>query len=155
MEWTCIVRGSGLPTGTVVHYRHRCYVSSRVRITDERRTYWMSFTDPERPKGTQFLGVIVVDVTREQAQDALMFHPMVVTEKQAWIGACLTATHTAGVNPGGQVAFNRLDEHPLFDVAGPLYPRLQLLTREQVNMLGEKVDEALDRQEQDGPKEQP
>lgn len=34
------------------------------------RIFWLSFCDTDRPKGQQFLGVSVVDVTEEQIAEA-------------------------------------------------------------------------------------
>jgi len=45
--------------------------------------WWLSFADPELPKGTQFLGVAIVE--------AESFHQ------------ALQLSHAIGVNPGGEV----------------------------------------------------
>ena len=44
---------------------------------------WMSFCDPDKPKGTQFLGVIVV-MAKGPAH-------------------ALVKTHALGINPGGEI----------------------------------------------------
>lgn len=41
----------------------------------ERRTYWLSFCDGDRPEGQQFLGACVVDVTATEAAAALALKP--------------------------------------------------------------------------------
>lgn len=46
--------------------------------------WWLSFCDPDRPEGSQFLGVAIVQ--------APVFD------------AAVTRSHAIGVNPGGQVA---------------------------------------------------
>jgi hypothetical protein len=38
-----------------------------------RQTFWLSFTDPSRPTGAQFLGVAVVDVTAADRDAAVPF----------------------------------------------------------------------------------
>lgn len=37
------------------------------------RTFWLSFCDGDRPKGQQFLGACVVDVTDEEAESSSGF----------------------------------------------------------------------------------
>lgn len=52
--------------------------------------HWLSFADPKRPEGTQFLGVVIV-------------------ESPVFIMA-VTKTHALGVNPGGECqGFELLD----------------------------------------------
>jgi hypothetical protein len=51
--------------------------------------WWMSFADPTRPRGSQFLSVLLIE-----ADDA----------KKA-----MTRSHVLGLNPGGEVPFA---EHP-------------------------------------------
>lgn len=46
--------------------------------------YWLSFVDPERPKGTRFIGVALVE-----ADD---------------FGLAVQLAHRKGCNPGGEVA---------------------------------------------------
>jgi hypothetical protein len=47
--------------------------------------YWMSFADPDRPEGTQFLGCLILQAT----------DPMDL----------ITKSHRMGLNPGGEVQF--------------------------------------------------
>lgn len=47
--------------------------------------WWMSFTDPGRPEGSQFLGVAIVQAPT--------------------FPAAITRSHVTGVNPGGQISF--------------------------------------------------
>ena len=72
------------------------------------RWWWLSFADPKRPAGEQFLGVAIV-----QGLD-------VVT-------AALVA-HRLGINPGGQVAGIPLDDDR---IPGPEY-RERLLSRREL-----------------------
>lgn len=63
------------------------------------KTFWLSFCDGSRPKGQQFLGVSVVDVTEEEAVDAALERPygdrwVVAACKKAWAMEC---------NPGGSM----------------------------------------------------
>lgn len=57
--------------------------------------YWVSFSDPERPVGQKFLGVVIVDAGDE--------------------AAALAKVAAAGLNPGGEATFEEL--------AMPLPPR--------------------------------
>lgn len=54
------------------------------RLTEPYRLHWLSFCDPQRPKGKQFLGVVIV-----------------------WAYGFVDAAdkaHRMGINPGGEVA---------------------------------------------------
>jgi hypothetical protein len=73
-------------------------------------TFWLSFADPGRPKGTQFLGVAIVN-----ADDFL---------------AAVRKAHALGINPGGEV---QGFETPLLPAAKYLD---RLLTKEEA----EKAD---------------
>jgi hypothetical protein len=46
--------------------------------------WWLSFADPERPAGTQFLGALIVQAPA--------------------LEAAITRSHVLGLNPGGQIA---------------------------------------------------
>jgi hypothetical protein len=53
-------------------------------------TVWMSFSDPTRPKGSQFLGVAVLDVTEEEAAAAIpslrALHPKAIEgAERLWV----------------------------------------------------------------------
>lgn len=52
--------------------------------TEPGSGWWLSFTDTERPKGTQFLGAIFT--------------------KAASLPDAISTTHRLGVNPGGGIA---------------------------------------------------
>ena len=56
---------------------------------NEEVCMWMSFADPDKPKGEQFLGVIV---TRCLGPTDAM-----------------AKTHRLGINPGGEIQFSRVD----------------------------------------------
>lgn len=98
----------------------------------ETRTYWLSFCDDDRPRGDQFLGVVVVDVTADDAAIALAMHPsMHDQENGPWVVAASLAAWHAKVNPGGSVASVRIDG----DARSAGYPRLTLLSRADVAAL--------------------
>ena len=59
--------------------------------------YWLSFCDPDRPRGQQFLGACIVEVSEER--DAM-------GESLAVVKA-----HRMGCNPGGEVLAVRIDNH--------------------------------------------
>lgn len=82
-------------------------------------TFWMSFSDPTRPEGQQFLGVVLVDA--ESLSEAITW---------AWLTGC---------NPGGEirtveVRHDRLpaDKREVFLKA----PRDALLDRDTLKKLG-------------------
>lgn len=97
------------------------------------RTYWLSFTDSDRPKGRQFLGVLVVDVTEADAAEALALRPTMHDQNEGpWIAAALRAAWKAGVNPGGEASSVRIDDEPAYAAR---YPRLTLLSRADIDAL--------------------
>ncbi len=57
--------------------------------------YWISFSDPERPVGAKFLGVVIVEAANE--------------------AEALAQAASAGLNPGGEPTFEELSD--------PLPPR--------------------------------
>lgn len=117
------------------------------------RTYWLSFCDTDKPKGQQCLGACVVDVTRAEADDALIEVALrfpLAQEGAEWIAAAVRKAHVLGCNPGGEVASVRIDGLPSFPQHGPRYPRGRLLSRVDVAALEPSVtDDAVARA---GPK---
>ncbi len=72
------------------------------------KQFWMSFCDPEAPKGNQFLGVIIVEGV--DLRDAIF------------------RTHALNINPGGEIEGIELEK----DVIKPehidqLYTKKQLI----------------------------
>jgi hypothetical protein len=99
------------------------------------RTFWLSFTDPHRPVGSQFLGVCVVDVS---TADAALARQVFAQEKpfakpgSEWIGAALRRAWQCGANPGGEVATLDISDAPEAATA----PRDRLLGRVELVALG-------------------
>jgi len=58
-------------------------------------TWWLSFADPERPKGTQFLGVIVIEAA--SFEEAIL------------------KTWALKLDPGGEVMGYEMDEREQLD----------------------------------------
>ena len=77
--------------------------------------YWLSFADPDKPKGAQFLGVSMV--LASSFEDAIC------------------KAHELGINPGGEVMCAELDYAP--------DEKLQhrLLSAEDIKGISEKVHE--------------
>ena len=65
---------------------------------NETNWWWLSFCDPERPEGKQFLGVAIVTAEVEDVFDALTY----AGERE--IGLAIRRTHDLGINPGGEVS---------------------------------------------------
>lgn len=82
--------------------------------------WWLSFADPERPAGAQFLGVAIVD-----AED--------------FIGAVLSARF-GGYNPGGEVAGYQYIADGL-DIDPPAEYLGRLLTKDEANAVDAKMAE--------------
>lgn len=95
------------------------------------RLYWLSFCDGDRPTGQQFLGAVVVEVTEADRDAARPWAeqrrgaPLAVDSDAAWLAGALRVSWRLGVNPGGEVAYERLDGWP----DAPLYPRGRLMDR--------------------------
>lgn len=52
--------------------------------------WWLSFADPHKPKGTQFLGAVIVKARGEAS----------ATQKVNWLG----------LNPGGEIMFVKIPD---------------------------------------------
>jgi|SRR5580765_5989839 len=70
------------------------------------KTFWLSFTDPDRPKGEQFLGVAIIDVTEADAALAAAIvaarHPHAQPSAN-WIAAAIQRAWDTRCNPGGEI----------------------------------------------------
>lgn len=84
--------------------------------------WWLSFCDPDRPKGTQFLGVAIV------CADTLP--------------VAAAVAHVLGINPGGQIS--SFGPMPI----GWIHPRWigRLLTKEEAESIPEPPQLALEDQ---------
>lgn len=81
------------------------------------KVFWLSFCDPEKPAGTQFLGGCVLEVTAEEAQavraEVRRRFPMALPDAE-WFAAATRKARELGCNPGGEVAFAELPpNHPM------------------------------------------
>lgn len=81
-----------------------------------RKVFWLSFCDGTKPRGEQFLGACVVDVTAAEADaaeiDMLLRFPLAMPGNE-WLAAAISKAHRLGCNPGGEVASMELpDDHP-------------------------------------------
>ena len=95
----------------------------------------MSFVNPHGPDGERFLGVAIVDVTPEDVNEILAEKPEFrtrTTEQLYTIGAIRKAWKT-GCNPGGEVLSSDVTDAPADKLAR--FPRHQLMTREEVDLL--------------------
>ena len=92
------------------------------------KTFYLSFCDNDRPEGQRFLGACVVDVTQEDADNALVVlaarFPQALPESE-WIAAAMTKAHREKCNPGGEVMSCEI---PQDNPALALYPRNTLMS---------------------------
>lgn len=108
------------------------------------QTWWLSFTDPDKPKGQQFLGVAIIDVDdmdvarAEPAATALRAAhglPPLTDPADRWMAGAIGKSYRLKCNPGGSVAAIRIDQ-----IAPPSKlarcPRDQLLQRADLDALG-------------------
>ena len=76
------------------------------------RTFWLSFCDGSKPKGSQFLGACIVDVSDQDAREALgiiaLKFPNAMPDSE-WVGAASRKAHTLGCNPGGEMMSVEID----------------------------------------------
>jgi len=106
------------------------------------KTFWLSFCDAERPKGRQFLGVAVVDVTDEDAANALIDVVLkfpFAQEGAEWISAASQKAWQMGCNPSGEMASF---EMPHDDERTFMYPRNTLLQKSDIDALEPDVTDA-------------
>jgi hypothetical protein len=98
------------------------------------RTFWLSFVDPDRPEGQQFLGVTVVDVSDNEVAsivDEIRDRFPNAKAGAEWIAAATRKAWSLGCNPGGEVGCAELPSETCGHV-----PRNRLLTREEAARFG-------------------
>jgi hypothetical protein len=108
------------------------------------RVFWLSFVDPDRPKGDRFLGVCVIEVSEAEAaamrpelHERFPRH----TAGAEWLAAAVRKAHRLGINPGGQIASHELPpDWPLFDAI----PRHLLLSRADLQLIRASWDASFD-----------
>lgn len=78
--------------------------------------YWLSFADPHRPKGQQFLGVAIVAVAAQPLDQRLE------------VVDALSTAGVLGCNPGGEVQCVRIPREKALpaDILGILHQRADL-----------------------------
>lgn len=99
------------------------------------RRYWLSFTDPDRPVGAQFLGVCLVDVS--EAEAAAIVDELAARFPQhepgaEWVAAAIRKAWRVGCHPGGEVAAVDVSE----ELGGAEMPLNWLLDRAELVRLG-------------------
>lgn len=97
----------------------------------DSKTFYLSFCDNELPKGTQFLGACIVDVTGAEAADAqldLLLRFPFARSGAEWLVAAITKAHALKCNPGGEVASCDITGHEnaRFFERGRLYSRQEI-----------------------------
>lgn len=79
--------------------------------------YWLSFADASLPKGSQFLGAVIVEA--------------------ASLIAAVQEAHRLGINPGGEVAGYPIPDRVCVKIAASWKGRL--LTRDDSNALQREI----------------
>src|ERR1700723_220414 len=79
-----VVKNNGSPQSGIPVWRKKIAEMLRDEMGDPEEYWWLSFCDPDKPKGTQFLGVIIV--------------------KAHGITDALTKCNAMLINPGGEVS---------------------------------------------------
>lgn len=112
------------------------------------QTFYLSFCDAAKPKGSQFLGAVVVDVTEAdmcaampKLQQIRAFHDAAPADEASWLAGAIHKAHDTGCNPGGEVGSFRIDRAAAFAQYGPLYPRNRLLSKADIEAIDEAIEE--------------
>ena len=96
------------------------------------KTFWLCFTDEERPAEQQFLGVAVIDVTDEEAAaakgDLHDRHPHAQQEGAEWLAAAIQLAWRHHCNPGGSIMFVDITDDP--EAVG--MPRNRLMSKDEL-----------------------
>lgn len=108
------------------------------------QTWWLSFCDPDKPEGQQFLGVVIVDVNERDktlgefgaaAIRASHGLPPLTDPTDQWMSAAIAKSHRLRINPGGECVGHRVD-----DIAPPeelaRCPRDRVLQKPELAALG-------------------
>jgi hypothetical protein len=98
------------------------------------KTFWLSFADSHRPKGQQFLGVAVIDVSDDAAAAAKVQLELLFPKAQPdaeWILAATLLAWEHDCNPGGEVGAIDITDDP--EVVA--VPRNRLLSKEELTTL--------------------
>lgn len=101
----------------------------------EIRTFYLSFCDHERPRGEQFLGACLVDVTEDDARAARTVIALQFPEARdgaEWLAAASRQAWLVGCNPGGQILAADVTD----SVEKDRYPRNKLMSRAELEQLG-------------------
>jgi hypothetical protein len=100
------------------------------------KLFWMSFVDPDAPKGQGFLGVTILEVT--DAERLAVLPELRATFPHAkpgaeWILAATRKAHRLGANPSGEVLTTELNPN---DPQAAALPRGRLLSHQELVELG-------------------
>lgn len=97
------------------------------------RWYWLSFADPDLPKGRQFLGAAIVFADPDERKPSLLemacSEPW--TQEQDEVAAAIQVAHDRDCNPGGEV---RVVSMPYEVVVTDQY-QYRLMNREEAESL--------------------
>ena len=137
-----VFSGSGdtYEAGRRAEREHQCPGPTVQPTATEPQTWWHSFCDSDRPKGQQFLGALVMDVTADEinairdevdTRQMLNFVPLSHDVDVYGMAASIRKAHQLGVNPGGEVQSGRIDGHQ----EAAVYPRAVLLSRGDIEAL--------------------
>ena len=85
--------------------------------------FWLSFADPDKPRGKQFLGGCVI-------------------EAESFPGA-ITEAHRLGCNPGGEVMGGMIEEQWERNIGEGKYPVGVLLAKSMIDELDQKLNSKL------------
>ncbi len=116
------------------------------------KTFWMSFCDTDRPKGSQFLGACVIDVSAAEADECeielLLKFPLAEADAE-WIAAATKKAHRLGCNPGGEIATAEIpSDNPLLSH----YARGVLMDRATIERIDAEIDSSVSAEAPHQPK---
>jgi len=96
------------------------------------RTFWLSFTNPDKPKGSQFLGVSIIEVTEEMAEEAReeIKRGRPADPGAEWLIAAIAESWRMACNPGGEIGAIEITGMPEVE-----YPKNRLLSKPDIAAL--------------------
>ena len=113
------------------------HAQCREKPREGQKVFWLSFCDNEKPKGSQFLGACIVEVTAAEADAAMIVirlrFPFAQPDAE-WIAAASRKAHATGCNPGGEMASIDVTDAPPEELAR--YPRHVLLSKADLEAIG-------------------
>src|SRR5437870_1294062 len=109
----------------------------RRSIISESKLFWLSFVTDDKPEGERFLGAAIVEVTSEEAAEALeeiRVKFLRAIEGAEWIAAASRKAWRTGCNPGGEMGSCEIPPDAPREILDA--PRHELMQRTELSVRG-------------------